>query len=225
MSLNVRIEQTADGSDTLYVPLLNEHYHSVNGAIQESKHIFIQAGLQKVAGLKKDISILEIGFGTGLNTLLTLLEAEKSALNIDYTTLEYYPLPIDVVEKLNYTQQLQQDVKQDYLNLHTAKWNKPEDITAYFRLEKVETDFSRLDFNKSSKTFDLIYFDAFAPEKQGEMWSQEIFDYLYACTNPSGILTTYCAKGVVRRMMQQAGYLVERLPGPPGKREMLRAIR
>lgn len=219
----IKIEQTADGSHTLFVPFLDEHYHSVNGAIQESKHVFIDAGFSQI---KKDrINILEIGFGTGLNALLTSLEAGLSAAHINYVALELYPLPEDVISKLNYSN-IMTSLEETCLfeDLHKAEWERQIEITPYFSLTKHQSDFSKLDISFNEK-FDLIYFDAFAPDKQPEMWTQNIFDFLYTYINKEGILTTYCAKGVVRRMMQQSGFKVERIPGPPGKREMLRAIK
>lgn len=221
MSRRILIESTADGSDTLFVPSLNEHYHSVNGAIQESMHVYIESGLKQCS--KEIINVLEIGFGTGLNAFLTLREANETK-NIHYTGIELYPLSEQIISNLNYTKDLN-PIEQDLFNrLHQTEWNREIEITSCFNLKKIQTDFSKLDFSLNT-TIDLIYFDAFAPEKQKEMWSQNLFDFLYTYTNSGGILTTYCAKGVVRRMLQQAGYIVERLQGPPGKREMLRAIK
>lgn len=224
MEQKVQIESTADGSHTLFVPSLNEHYHSVNGAKQESEHIYINAGL--LHSTKEKLNLLEIGFGTGLNAYLTLLITGQITKYIDYTSLELYPLSIDIVKDLNYVENSDSKYKSLYLKLHESEWNCKIEITPSFYLTKIQTDFSQLDLpDNSDILFDVIYFDAFAPEKQPEMWSQEIFNYLYSKTNRGGILTTYCAKGVVRRMLQQAGYCVERLAGPPGKREILRAMR
>ncbi|MDH6354033.1 tRNA U34 5-methylaminomethyl-2-thiouridine-forming methyltransferase MnmC [Dysgonomonas sp. PH5-45] len=225
MLQSARIESTADGSPTLYIPELDEHYHSVNGAIQESKHVFIDAGLRPIAQKSKNISVLEIGFGTGLNALLTLLEGKKLNLNIHYTTLELYPLPLNLAEQLNYPEVLQTKDENLFINLHQAEWGKVVEITPNFTLHKIETDFSKPNFETGNEAFNLIYLDAFAPNKQNGVWTQTVFNRLFGKTIQGGILTTYCAKGIVRRMMQQAGYTVERLPGPPGKREMLRAFR
>lgn len=219
MNKNIRIENTADGSHTLYVPDIDEHYHSVNGAIQESIHIFIKAGLQQFS--QKNVSILEIGFGTGLNAYQTLLNAEKSHKIISYTAFELYPVAIDVIQKLNYTNNIES--ASEFYKLHECKWNESVNITSYFSLKKLQIDVNTHRGLREDETFDLIYFDAFAPEKQPEMWTPDIFNYLYKHTNPFGILVTYCAKGAVRRMMQDAGFIVERLSGPPGKREILRA--
>lgn len=223
MSVKPIIELTADGSHTLFVPQLNEHYHSTNGAVQESTHVFIETGLHHCT--KDTIHILEIGFGTGLNAFLTLLDSEKTQKIIHYTTLEVYPLPPDIIEQLNYPHLFSTDDQALYYKLHQAEWGKEVQICSNFYLTKIEADFTRFDFTKLKETIDIIYFDAFAPDKQAEMWIQDLFDKLYSVSANQGILVTYCAKGVVRRMMQQAGFTTERLPGPPGKREMLRATK
>lgn len=226
------IEKTDDGSATLFVPELNEHYHSTKGARTESQHIFINMGLKASAALSP--RILEIGFGTGLNAWLTLEEAERSGRNIHYTGLELYPLEWQMIEQLEYIGHDEQlavggnplSAIDLFRQLHTSPWEEDVPLTPHFTLQKVQTDANRY-LAEGSRTLqgsDVIYFDAFAPEKQPEMWSQELFDRLYVLLNPGGILTTYCAKGVIRRMLQAAGFIVERLAGPPGgKREILRA--
>lgn len=220
------IEKTDDGSATLFVPELNEHYHSTKGARTESQHIFIDMGLK--ASTATSPRVLEIGFGTGLNAWLTLKEAERSCREVHYTGLELYPLAWEMVEQLGYIPSSEQQHDAElFKQLHTAPWEKEIRLTPHFTLLKQETDANLLkaetDINKLS-SFDVIYFDAFAPEKQPEMWSQELFNRLYVLLNKDGILTTYCAKGIIRRMLQAAGFFVERLPGPPGgKREILRA--
>ena len=215
------LQITADGSHTLYIPAMDEHYHSVNGALQESRHIFIEAGLH---ALEKDfIRIMEVGFGTGLNAFLTLKDVELSqAHHIDYHTVELYPLPLDTIRALNYGELIWPERKELFLALHEAEWNVTVPVTEFFELHKIQGDSNR---GALPNRLDLIYFDAFAPDKQPDMWNQEIFNRLYASTTGGGVLTTYCAKGVVRRMMKEAGYSVERIPGPPGKREMLRAVK
>lgn len=217
----IQIEQTADGSQTLFVPELNEHYHSVKGALTESEHIFIRMGLEHSS--VEAPHVLEIGFGTGLNAFLTLLTADTDQRNIHYTTLERYPVTPALIEQLTYPELICPERKDDFQALHQAAWNTDVQLTPYFTLHKVETDFTSYTF---PATYDVIYFDAFAPEKQPEMWTQSLFDTLCQQLNPQGILTTYCAKGAVRRMLQAAGFTVERLPGPPGgKREILRATK
>lgn len=214
----IKLEKTADGSYTLFVPEMDEHYHSVKGALTESEHIFINMGLKHTTIAEPHI--LEIGFGTGLNAFLTLLEAERNQRKIHYTTLEKYPLNAEVLQQLNYPEIIAPETAELYYKMHHVTWNVPVAITPYFTLQKIETDYTTFSFQQK---YDIIYFDAFAPEKQPEMWSQQLFDNLYQTLNPGGVLTTYCAKGVVRRMLQSAGFTVERLPGPPGgKREILR---
>lgn len=211
---------TEDGSHTLFVPEIDECYHSTHGAIQESLHIFIEVGLKQC--LKPEIKVLEIGFGTGLNAFLTFLEAERSGKKIQYTSLEKYPVEVEKAIQLNYPEERAPDKRHVFEQLHTSPWNTPVNIRAGFSLQKMEADFTG--FNIEGM-YDVIYFDAFSPEKQPEMWSQELFGQIYSHCYPGAILTTYCAKGVVRRAMQNAGFTVERLPGPPGKREILRGLK
>ncbi len=220
MKPEIILEETKDGSHTLYVPAMDEHYHSVNGARQESMHVFIEAGLRQVQ--ISSINVLEVGFGTGLNAFLTLLEAEQSNRTVHYTSLELYPLSEEVVAHLNYGQLIAPEKAELFTKLHQAEWGKEVQITSNFYLHKINCDLCQ---SKFEENYDLIYFDAFAPDKQPEMWQPELFQRLFDHTRTGGILTTYCAKGVVRRAMQAAGYKVERLPGPPGKREMLRAVK
>ena len=223
------IEKTDDGSATLFVPELNEHYHSTKGARTESQHIFIDMGLK--ASSATTPRILEIGFGTGLNAWLTLEEAERSRRNILYTGLELYPREWQTIEQLGYisndeqltTTARQQPAIELFKQLHTSPWEKDVQLTPHFTLRKVETDVNKWVENRE-RTMSNINDSVTAPEKQPEMWSQELFNRLYVLLDRDGILTTYCAKGVVRRMLQTAGFTVERLPGPPGgKREILRA--
>jgi tRNA U34 5-methylaminomethyl-2-thiouridine-forming methyltransferase MnmC len=208
---------TEDGSNTLYVPEIDECYHSSHGAIQESRHIFIEAGLKHCA--KKEIRVLEIGFGTGLNAFLTMIEAEGSGKKIHYTSLEKYPAEIEKALKLNFPEELSPENRNVFEKLHTTEWNQDIQINTSFILKKIEADFTCYTF---ADQFDVVYFDAFSPEKQPEMWSEELFKKIFDHCNPESILTTYCAKGIVRRAMQAAGFTVERLVGPPGKREILR---
>ncbi len=210
------IEKTEDGSATLFVPELDEHYHSTKGAHTESQHIFINMGLK--ASKATAPRVLEIGFGTGLNALLTLEEAEKEQRRVEYVSLERYPLSWEEIKPLNYSN------NPLFEKMHTTPWEESTIISPYFALKKVEADANSWISQLETERFDVVYFDAFAPEKQPEMWNQAIFEQLYAAMCIDGILTTYCAKGVVRRMLQAAGFIVERLPGPPGgKREILRA--
>lgn len=218
--MQTELKVTEDGSHTLFVPGIDECYHSTHGAIQESRHIFIEAGLKQC--LKIEISVLEIGFGTGLNAFLTLLESEGSGKEIRYTSLELYPVEVEKALMLNYPAVLAPDKKDLFGRLHSSPWNIETKITPDFSLNKIEADFTCFVFESN---FDVVYFDAFSPEKQPEMWSKELFERIFTQCNPGAILTTYCAKGIVRRAMQAAGFTVERLQGPPGKREILRGLK
>jgi len=215
------IKITGDGSFTLYVPELNEHYHSVYGAVQESKHVFIKSGL-RLLNIEKP-KILEIGFGTGLNALLTLLNSEKFEI-IEYDGVEFYPLDWEKVLPLEYHNflKLSPDQLKMFEKIHTSPWNELVQINQGFILYKLKMKIQ--DFI-SAKKYDLVYFDAFAPEVQPELWTEKNFQRIYTVLNINGILVTYCAKGEVRRIMQRCGFTVERLAGPPGKREMLRAFK
>ena len=222
------LEPTADGSFTLYTSDLDEHYHSVNGAVQESQHVYLAAGLSQYIRknypsheaddkeTQAEIRVLEFGFGTGLNAYLTALEAEKQKIKFFYTALEKYPLPQEITDQLNYSAANQSL----FQHIHQSGWGNPVVIRPYFILQKLAIDFVGFDF---PDRYDVVYYDAFAPDKQPEVWSQELFDKLFFAMNPGGVLTTYCAKGAIRRRMQQSGFTVERIPGAPGKREMLRA--
>jgi tRNA U34 5-methylaminomethyl-2-thiouridine-forming methyltransferase MnmC len=211
---------TEDGSHTLFVPEIDECYHSTHGAVQESRHIFIEAGLNHC--VKSEVQVLEIGFGTGLNAFLTLVEAERGGRRIHYTSLEKYPVEVENALLLNYADKASLGQKKFFEMLQTSAWNTKVEIAPFFSMEKVEADFIGFNF---TGLYDVIYFDAFSPEKQPEMWSLEQFEKIATHCNPGAVLTTYCAKGVVRRAMQAAGFAVERLPGPPGKREILRGIK
>lgn len=210
---------TGDGSETLYSEKMQESYHSINGAAQESRHVFLDAGLKHCS--KKTIDLLEIGFGTGLNALLTWAEANRNHLDVRYTTLEAYPLPIDTIIKLGYERLEPHLPKDAFVQLHTASWGQSVELEqGCFTLCKLAADYTSLSLPNK---YDLIYFDAFAPDKQPEMWEERLFSNLYDAMNEGGILVTYCAKGEVRRRLQRSGFTVERIPGPPGKREMIRA--
>ncbi len=218
MDQKVQIVTSKDGSHTLFVPELNEHYHSVNGAIQESVHVFIEAGLNQIK--KGNINILEFGFGTGLNAFLTAIKSQNK--NIFFHSLEKYPIDINTINTLNYKEAFEGKYNQVFCKLHECNWENISRISDSFCLLKTECDFKTIELEPQ---YDLIYFDAFAPDVQPDLWSKEIFKKAYNALLPHGILTTYCAKGVVRRTMQEVGFKVERLPGPPGKREMLRATK
>jgi len=208
---------TEDGSHTLFVPVIDESYHSTHGAVQESRHIFIEAALKKCP--KSKISVLEIGFGTGLNAFLSMVEAERGGIKIDYTSLEKYPVEVEKALLLNYPEEIDSKKRPVFELMQTADWNVEVQISPNFLLTKVEADFTSYTFNG---LYDIVFFDAFSPDKQPEMWTEERFKAVFQHCNSGAILTTYCAKGVVRRAMQAAGFVVERLVGPLGKREILR---
>jgi tRNA U34 5-methylaminomethyl-2-thiouridine-forming methyltransferase MnmC len=283
-----RLIKTSDGSDTLFSDTMNESYHSVNGAIQESMHVFISNGLEKliseesgnypennisasesVVKTNSPINILEIGFGTGLNCLLTFIEAKKRNLCIKYQTIEAFPLSKEVTDSLNYGKIIDESFQNTFLSIHDCNWEEWTDIEdnslnthelqqretcspelnllasgseessiSYkrkhscanhyaghreispieFKLKKLNTDFTKYEH---TSCYDLVYFDAFAPNKQPELWEEHLFEKLFNAMNPGGILVTYCAMGEVRRRLQRSGFTTTRLPGPPGKREML----
>ena len=212
----ILFQLTEDGSHTLYLPEMDEHYHSVHGAVQESRHVFINAGFEACKTAQP--RIFEVGFGTGLNALLTAMEAKKSGRKVDYTSVELYPLSPEQAAQLNYGEMLGEDAL--FAGLQATEWNKWNPVSEWFNLKKVEADFSVMQMAENE--YDLIYFDAFAPNKQADLWQPELFDKLFRSLRSEGIFVTYCAKGIVRRMLQASGFLVERLPGPPGKHEMLR---
>ncbi|MGL4360699.1 MAG: tRNA (5-methylaminomethyl-2-thiouridine)(34)-methyltransferase MnmD [Sediminibacterium sp.] len=230
------IQVTADGSHTLLIPHMEVSYHSKHGAIQESMHVFIQAGLHypEIQNLNA-IHILEIGFGSGLNALLTGIEAKKLHKTIQYTAIEAYPLHKEEYRLLNYGEILHQQPL--FHTIHEAEWNQMVMLDANFQLCKIHKKVDELMRNStynelppityypSPNTYNLIYFDAFAPTAQPELWSAEVFSYLYSLLNLKGILVTYCSKGVVRRTMESVGFKIEKIPGPPGKREMVRALK
>lgn len=213
------IIQTSDGSSSVYLPEWDENYHSKHGAIQEAYHVFIKNGLNLFEDGAK-ISVLEVGFGTGLNCIITYLEAKKRSLQIDYTGLEGYPLEAELISKLNHLEQLNATTYAAiYDKIQRSDWEKPYVIDAGFSLTKKEIMFE--DF-KEKETADLIYFDAFGARVQPELWTESIFKAMYEALHKNGVLVTYSAKGSVRRAMLEVGFSVERLEGPVGKREMLR---
>ena len=217
-----RIVLTDDGSHTLFIPELNEHYHSTYGALTESLHVFIRSGLDCFAG-RKEISIFETGFGTGLNALLTALSAMRMGVKVWYFALEKYPLDPQIVKQLNYPHLLkdsENDAERLFSAIHEAEWERMTEVHSFFHLKKMKGDMCSFIHDAS---YDLVYFDAFAPDKQPEMWTGEIMKRLVLAMKPDGIFTTYCVKGSVKRIFKNCGLAVEKLPGPPGKREILRA--
>ena len=224
----VEVRMTADGSATLFVPALDEHYHSQHGARQESAHVFIRAGLlpllQPGMNAQWPLRVLEIGLGTGLNALLTLEASATSATPIEYDGLETYPLPPAVVAALQPEwDQAGPPLNAQFAALHAADWGTPVALRPGFVLTKRHEALQTAALHPAH--YHLIYFDAFAPEKQPELWQEAIFQQLYAAAAPGAVLVSYCAQGQFRRNLRAAGWRTERLPGPPGKREMTRAQR
>lgn len=221
-TLPPELAPTEDGSLTLFSPTFGEHYHSTHGARQESQHIFLQLGLQHRLTAEpapaRPVRLFEVGFGTGLNALLTAEAVARTETPLHYYSIERYPLSAEIYRQLAYP-----DLDGDLLQaLHDAPWGKDIALSSSFTLHKLAGDLTSTPFPDA---LDLVYFDAFSPESQPELWSEAIFQRLFDALRPAGVLTTYCAKGEVRRRLQRAGFLVERLPGPPGKREVLRATR
>ena len=213
------IIHTLDGSTTIHIKEWDECYHSKHGAIQEAQHVFIKNGLSLFEN--KHISILEIGFGTGLNAFITFLEAKKLNQTIDYVGVEAYPISADEVLSMNYVEELNATTESSiFKTMHESNWEEKSNLSTDFSLTKRKQFFEAID---DSEKFDLIYFDAFGYRVQPELWSTEIFDSMYKALKPNSVLVTYAARGVVKRSMIEVGFTVEKLAGPPGKREMFRA--
>jgi tRNA U34 5-methylaminomethyl-2-thiouridine-forming methyltransferase MnmC len=217
---------TGDGSHTIYLPDINETYHSTHGAIRESNHVFIKNGLEFIANQKrKSVSIYEVGFGTGLNALLTALYAERNQITIRYQSIDAFPLDSEDIYKLNYIEKLG-DVTATaelFQRLHLASWENWHAITPLFQLKKIKGLFQETEVQEG--IYDLCYFDAFAPSKQPEMWEISILEKIKNMLVEHGVFTTYCAKGQLKRDLKNLGFEVETLEGPPGKKEMVRAIK
>lgn len=216
-----KIRTTHDGSTTIYDENFGEHFHSIFGAEQESIHVFIKNGFYVFN--KKSLNILEMGFGTGLNALLTILACEASNRKVFYHTFDMYPIDnFEIIEQLSFSC-LNTDLnKKLFLQIHQAPWNETCKVTKNFSLLKENISFIDAQFTLN---YDLVYYDAFSPEKQPELWNFEIFRKIFDSLHPGGILTTYCAKGEVKRTLNKVGFEVKLLPGPPGKRHMICAIK
>lgn len=226
-----RIITTADGSKTIQIEEWNEQYHSIHGAIQEANHVYIKHGLLFCFDLRKSretlserpnaLSILEIGFGTGLNAFLTLLKADKHKTKIHYVGVEAFPISDHEMHALQYVEALQVDDKtKRFEEMHKIPWGIDQRLTPYFTLQKQQKLFEDI---QNKNQFDLVYFDAFGARVQPELWKEAIFKIMFEALKTDGVLVTYAAKGSVRRALQAVGFTIEKLQGPPGKREMLRA--
>jgi tRNA U34 5-methylaminomethyl-2-thiouridine-forming methyltransferase MnmC len=211
---------TSDGSYTIYVPELDEHYHSVNGAILESEHIFLKNGFDTTEA--DPLNIFEVGFGTGLNALLTAVRSCSGKRKVFYTSIEKYPLDDIVLSQLNHFRYAGDSGRELSDRIHAAEWDNQVTICENFTILKIKKDL--LSFTFTDK-YHLIYFDAFGPDKQPEMWSGEIFSKIGAATEKNGVFVTYSAKGEVKRTLKSCGFEVTLLPGPPGKRQIIRAIK
>jgi tRNA U34 5-methylaminomethyl-2-thiouridine-forming methyltransferase MnmC len=218
----LKIITTSDGSHSLLNEELNETYHSVHGAIRESLYVFIQNGLEY--WLKKNdvpLSVFEVGFGTGLNALLTLQFAKEFKKKIHYTTIEPFPLPEQIWSGLNYPTSLHGE--KEYDALHIARWDSEQSIDVNFTIRKLNTTLEKVEIPEA--TLDVVYFDAFAPSKQPELWNIALLEKVCRGLKPGGVLVTYCAKGQLKRDLKSLGLMVETLPGPPGKKEMVRGAK
>lgn len=226
--LKKELIKTKDGSNTIYIPDWNEHYHSKHGAIQEALHVFITNGLHKLKN-QSSIHILEYGFGTGLNFLLTLLISKQNNSEIFYTALEKYPLNTTDIKPLAYEKILtnlipnsnKTEIYELLMKTHNLSWSDFEEVTEKVRLKKLEVDFK--DFSEKPQSYDLVYFDAFGKRVQPELWTEDIFENIYNLLKPNGLFTTYACNGDTKRALTKVGFEVEKVQGPPGKREMINA--
>jgi tRNA U34 5-methylaminomethyl-2-thiouridine-forming methyltransferase MnmC len=214
----LEVRQTSDGSKTLYLPDLDETYHSSHGAIQEAMHVFIEQGLKFTATKTKELTIFEMGFGTGLNAFLTALWAQKNHQEIHYIGIELHPVPEEIWKQMDYVQ----DEVEMYSKIMSLEWGHFHEIHPDFHLKKIEHDIHQL---QAAEKVDLIYFDAFGPRAQSEMWDLPVLTKMYELLNPGGVFVTYCAQGQMKRNLKSLGFSLESLPGPPGKREMTRGIK
>lgn len=217
--MKIEIKSTNDGSQTLYVPELDEHYHSFHGAIQEANHVFLTNGIEAIK--KETIHVLEIGWGTGLNALLTALWAEKNQKQVIYTGIEAFPVPVELNLQLNYPSLLDEiNGASLFESMVRAEWESNVQLSEWFSLKKQETTLQNWE---SEAIYDCVYYDAFGPRAQSEMWEKDILSKTINALKTQGFFVTYCAKGQLKRDLKSLGCEVESLPGPPGKREMTRA--
>lgn len=217
-----RIFETQDGSHSIFSESFGVSYHSRYGAIQESNHVFIQSGLFYRMPGARQLSVLEIGFGTGLNALLTLREAAKRQLPVYYEAVEAYPISVEEAKQLNYPHIIDPALADTFALLHEGPWEEEQQLNPYFVFRKTLKRFEQVAYRDA---FDVIYFDAFAPGAQPELWEEEVLGKMFDALKSNGVLTTYCAKGAVKRKLKSLGFVVEALKGPPGKREMTRAVK
>lgn len=220
--MNRKLITTSDGSQTIFVEELNETYHSVHGAIQEANHVFIDKGLRLFKS-GDVVKIIEVGFGTGLNALLTWIAASELNLHVEYSGVEAFPVEDELLQSINYHSQLKADSESRFNEIHRAEWNEMSVLDSSFSLLKLHQKIES--FSGLENSYDLIYFDAFGPSAQSELWNIEVLRKMNNLLKPNGVLVTYCAKGQVKRDLKSVGFKIEALPGPPGKREMTRAYK
>ena len=213
---------TADGSRTIFIPEMNEHYHSSHGALQEALHVFIQNGFSLFYE-RNEVVVFEMGFGTGLNAFLTLLEAHRTGKKVRYKGIEAYPVSLEMALDMEYPAKIGQGFDSEFKKIHEVQWNESVVIDPFFELEKIGSRIE--DYQYVPGTVDLIYFDAFGPRAQSDMWELPVLEKMADLLKPGGVLVTYCAKGQFKRDLRALGLEVESLPGPPGKREMTRAVK
>jgi tRNA U34 5-methylaminomethyl-2-thiouridine-forming methyltransferase MnmC len=211
------IIQTADGSNTIYIPDMDENYHSSHGALQEALHVFIKNGLELKKNLPQ-INIFEMGFGTGLNALLSFIEAEKGKQHISYKGIEAYPVEQELIKAIHYEDLVDERFHNGFQQMHEFSWNEPHALTPNFTFEKIHAKIE--EYQVEQEQVDLVFYDAFGPRAQESMWHPSILKKMYDILKPSGTLVTYCAKGQVKRDLKALGFTIEAVPGPPGKREM-----
>jgi tRNA U34 5-methylaminomethyl-2-thiouridine-forming methyltransferase MnmC len=217
---NIEIRQTADGSNTLYLPELGETYHSSHGALQEALHVFIEHGLAYVSQQLESITIFEMGFGTGLNALLTAQWAEKHQRKIEYVGIELNPISEEIWRQMDYAQGKSEIER--YAKIMSEVWGSYQEINPYFLLKKIENDIHQ---HRITEQVDLVYYDAFGPRAQSEMWDVPVLTKMYELLKPGGVFVTYCAQGQMKRNLKSLGFVLTELPGPPGKRVMTRATK
>jgi len=216
-----RLITTKDGSHSIELVGQNEQYHSIHGAIQESQHVFIKYGLEQITESREAISILEVGMGTGLNLLLSYIFSLENNKRINYFGLEPYPVSKEIIQELNYPHQLKlPDLKEIFDFIHSSNWNKKLSLSNSFSFQKKQESIINIDLDK---TFDLVYFDAFNPDLEPNLWTEEVFNKIYHSMNSNSLLTTYSTKGIVKRALKSCGFELKKKPGPTGKREILNA--
>ncbi len=223
---NRKLIKTGDGSHTLFLPELNEHYHSVHGALPESLHVFIREGFDLVMQTRKKaaLNILEVGLGTGLNALLTLMRSTEADCRISYLALEPYPLTSAEVEALNFYELMGGEMPEKaFSRMHELPFFQKETLFPEFVFEKWSHKVHEAPL--LSETFDLVYFDAFGPQVQPELWTEKVFSKMFAAMKKGAMLVTYSAKGSVKRALRSSGFCLEHPAGPKGKREMTRAVK